>query len=219
MTIEGRAYSRKIQCEDFGAEPVTTGAEVLTVIARTNAAAIQAALDRAYTLGGGTVTIDEPGTYYVSAQLTGYGETEFRLGAGVILRPHTTLGSAVLVASSVSNFGLTGAGKIVCTSSTVPSFTDVDGLTVDVRVEDSDGEHLPYSASLCWIPVSSWPHIRLTGTGTCTVDARDGSGLVTSSVDVFTAIAALDQHEYPSVEPETTAIRFTLTGTCIAEVV
>jgi hypothetical protein len=60
------------------------------------------------------------------------------LGAGVIVDA-STMTSPCFTATSKSNIRICGDGKIVCAAGSVPSFTSVTGLTVDVRIEDSSG--------------------------------------------------------------------------------
>jgi hypothetical protein len=70
-----------------------------------------------------------------------------------------------------------------------------------------------------WMKVPSIFRLRLTGTGTCTLDARDSLGNITPSIASYTVTAATDQIEFPFAGTNAVAIRATLTGTCTAEVI
>lgn len=70
-----------------------------------------------------------------------------------------------------------------------------------------------------WMIVPSIFRLRLTGTGTCTVDARDALGNITTDVASYTVSGATDQIEFPYAGDDAVEIRATLTGTCTAEVI
>jgi hypothetical protein len=61
--------------------------------------------------------------------------------------------------------------------------------------------------------------LRLTGTGTATMDAKDSLDNITSAVAVFTASGATDQIEFPYAGDNAVAVRFTLTGSVTVEVI
>jgi len=65
-------------CESFGALPTANASQ--------NVAAVQAALDAAHAAGGGTVKLDQPGTYEVDSTLRIYSYTDFLLGPGVVFK-------------------------------------------------------------------------------------------------------------------------------------
>jgi len=69
-----------------------------------------------------------------------------------------------------------------------------------------------------WINIQAYFRVRLTGTGTCTIDSRDRLGTVTLAVATFTATAATNQIEFPYPGDEAVEIRLNLTGSCTAEV-
>lgn len=70
-----------------------------------------------------------------------------------------------------------------------------------------------------WARIPSIWRLRLTGTGTCTLDARDSLGTITLAFATYTASAATDQIEFPFAGANAVEIRATLTGTCTAEVI
>jgi hypothetical protein len=74
-------------------------------------------------------------------------------------------------------------------------------------------------ASGVWITQPSVFRLRLTGTGTATMDAKDSLDNITSAVAVFTASGATDQIEFPYAGDNAVAIRFTLTGSVTVEVI
>lgn len=80
----------------------------------------------------------------------------------------------------------------------------------------SIGGPLPNGA---WVTVPSIYRLRLTGTGTVTIDARNSVGSVTSNVARFTPGGATNQIEYPYFGDDTVAVRAALTGTATAEVI
>lgn len=84
--------------------------------------------------------------------------------------------------------------------------------------------HEPSAAALplntgVWTRTPSIWRLRLTGTGTCTLDARDSLGAITLAFATYTATAATDQIEFPFAGANAVEIRATLTGTCTAEVI
>ena len=70
-----------------------------------------------------------------------------------------------------------------------------------------------------WMKMPSIFRLRLTGTGTVTLDAKDSLGNITSAVDTYTVSGATDQIEFPYAGDNAVAIRATLTGTATAEVI
>ncbi len=70
-----------------------------------------------------------------------------------------------------------------------------------------------------WMTVPSIFRLRITGTGTVTIDARDSLGNITTAVHVATATAATDQIEFPYAGDDAVETRATLTGTTTAEVI
>lgn len=70
-----------------------------------------------------------------------------------------------------------------------------------------------------WTKTPSIFRLRLTGTGTVTIDARDSLGNITAGVASYTVSGATDQIEYPYAGEDAVAIRATLTGTATAEVI
>jgi hypothetical protein len=60
--------------------------------------------------------------------------------------------------------------------------------------------------------------LRLTGSGTCVMDARSAAGTITTGVESYTATGSTTQIEFPYPGDDAKEIRVTLTGTCAAEV-
>lgn len=116
-----------------------------------NSSVLQAAMN-----SGGNIRIRRPGHYYFSAALNYVDDLSVDVGAGVNISPYATLSTNLFVGSATQNNKLTGDGAIICTSSTVPSFTNVDGLEVSVRIEDASGVRLHAKG------VNDRPLIRLT---------------------------------------------------------
>lgn len=90
-----------------------------------------------------------------------------------------------------------------------------------VPVDPVSGE--PYlrgqPTSGAWMTVPSIFRLRLTGTGTVTIDSKDSLGNITTSVASYTVSGATDQIEFPYAGDNAVAIRATLTGTATAEVI
>lgn len=70
-----------------------------------------------------------------------------------------------------------------------------------------------------WVRIPSIYRLRLTGTGTVTIDARDSLGAVSAAVATFTVSAATNQIEYPYFGDDAVEVRATLTGTAAAEII
>lgn len=69
-----------------------------------------------------------------------------------------------------------------------------------------------------WVSPPSVFRLRLVGTGTLTLDARNRLGAVTTAVFTASATGATNQIEYPYAGDDASAIRATLTGSLICEV-
>lgn len=159
-----------------------------------------------------------PETVLVSSTLAMDDDSTLEIGPGVTLEAATGFSGVLVSATSKSNVKITGDGRIVCTASTAPTFTSCTNVTIDVRIEDDDGEYLPPIVSSSWQRIPSLWRLRLTGTGTCTIDAKDSEGNITLSVESFGAGGATDQIEFPYAGDDAVFVRFTLTGTCRAEI-
>jgi hypothetical protein len=61
--------------------------------------------------------------------------------------------------------------------------------------------------------------LRLAGTGTCVVDAKNALGTITTGLYTYTVTGATNQIEYPYLGDDATQMRVTLTGTCTAGVI
>lgn len=83
------------------------------------------------------------------------------------------------------------------------------GVTV-LRGQLSDG---------VWTTIPSVFRLRLTGTGTVTLDSKDAAGNITTGVASYTVSGATDQIEFPYAGDHAVAIRATLTGTATVEVI
>lgn len=70
-----------------------------------------------------------------------------------------------------------------------------------------------------WKKVPSMMRLRLTGTGTCTVDSKNALDTISSDLFVYTATGATNQIEFPYLGDDATHIRVTLTGDVTAEVI
>ena len=68
-----------------------------------------------------------------------------------------------------------------------------------------------------WMPIPE--RLRLVGTGTAVMDARNSAGVVTEGVDRFEAIAASEQIEYPYEGENAVEVRITITGELTMEVI
>lgn len=158
-------------------------------------------------------------TVSISSTLTMASNSTLYLGPGITLQAATGFSGVLLSSTSTSNVRLTGDGVIVCTAGTAPTFTSVSGLSVDVRIEDENGERLGYLSSGSWQKVRGFWSIRITGSGTCVVDIKDDAGNVVEAVDTFTAIGLKNHIESPSADDKTAFARFTLTGSCAVEVI
>lgn len=69
-----------------------------------------------------------------------------------------------------------------------------------------------------WEPAPSLFRLRLVGSGSCVVDARDILGTVTANVATLTAASATNQIEFPYLGDAATEIRCTFPATLTVEV-
>ena len=74
-------------------------------------------------------------------------------------------------------------------------------------------------SSGAWMTIPSIFRLRLTGTGTVTIDAKDSLGNITLAVASYTVSGATDQIEFPYAGDNAVAIRATLTGDATCEVI
>lgn len=70
-----------------------------------------------------------------------------------------------------------------------------------------------------WTTVPSLFRLRLTGTGSVVMDARNALGVVASGVNSYTVSGATNQIEFPYAGDDAVSIRVTLTGTANCEVI
>jgi hypothetical protein len=123
--------------------------------------------------------------------------------------------AAALIASGIASADLDGAndGQLHTAKYRVVN-GNVTGL-----VGPGGSAILGSMTSGSWMKVPSIFRLRLTGTGTCTLDARDSLGNITPGIASYTASNATDQIEFPYAGNNAVEIRATLTGTCKAEVI
>ena len=110
-------------------------------------------------------------------------------------------------------------GANVANGGMVPLKKDASGNPTSLVDGDGNAFLRGAVASGEWMTPPSIFRLRLTGTGTATMDARDSLGNITSAVAVFTANGATDQIEFPYAGDNAVAIRFTLTGSVTVEVI
>ena len=70
-----------------------------------------------------------------------------------------------------------------------------------------------------WFTVPSIFRLRLTGTGTVTIDSKDALGSITTGIASYTVTDATNQIEFPYAGDAAVMIRATLTGSATAEVI
>ena len=70
-----------------------------------------------------------------------------------------------------------------------------------------------------WIHLPAMSRLRLTGTGSCTIDARDSLGTISLAVESFVAVDATDQIEFPFPGNNAREVRFNFTGSCKGEII
>ncbi len=76
----------------------------------------------------------------------------------------------------------------------------------------------PLSAN-SWTRVTGLPRLRLTGTGTVSIDARNSLGAITTGVLNYSVTGATNQIEFPFFGNDAVEVRATLTGTATAEII
>ena len=93
------------------------------------------------------------------------------------------------------------------------------GAPADVsRVKDVTAPGGPLTSGE-WLPVPSIFRLRLTGTGTVTLDSRTLTGAITTGFDTYTAAGATDQIEFPFAGIGAVEIRGTFPATMTIEVI
>ena len=70
-----------------------------------------------------------------------------------------------------------------------------------------------------WKRVSGLPRLRLNGTGTVTIDARNLAGTITTGVFTQTVSGASGLIAFPYFGDDAVEVRATLTGTATAEII
>lgn len=95
------------------------------------------------------------------------------------------------------------------------SYSASDGFARDLMTHN----YAVGSAPSVWLDVPSIFRVRVTGSGTVRMDARDSLGNITLSVDTFSASGAADQIEFPYAGDNVIQVRFVSTGTATAEVI
>lgn len=96
--------------------------------------------------------------------------------------------------------------------------TDANGNTVLVGSDGNSVFKGPMESGV-WFSTPSIFRLRLTGTGTVTLDAKNSLGTITLAVSSYTLASATDQIEFPYAGDNAVAVRATLTGTATAEVI
>jgi hypothetical protein len=86
-------------------------------------------------------------TVWVSSTISMNSDSTLEIGPGITLRTISGFSGPIISATSKSNVKVTGDGKILCTSSTVPTFTSVTNLSVTCRIENSSGSPLTYAGT------------------------------------------------------------------------
>lgn len=109
---------------------------------------------------------------------------------------------------------LESTGAIIPVTATRDASGNVVGLSAGGEVFMSGP-----LANGAWVKTPSIFRIRITGTGTVTLDSRDSLGNITTSIASYTVSNATDQIEFPFAGTNAVAIRATLTGTTTAEVI
>lgn len=75
-------------------------------------------------------------------------------------------------------------------------------------------------ATGAWVKVPSIFRLRITGTGSLTMDSMDSLGNITAGTFPTTAyVGETDKIEFPYAGDDAIAVRFTLTGTLAVEVI
>ena len=125
--------------------------------------------------------------------------------------PYVMGGSVVVDNASNSGSTVTWGRKDTTVSTSSDGLSLVDGAGIPfLRGAVASGE---------WVTPPSIFRLRLTGTGTVVMDARDSLGVETLAVESFTVSAATDQIEFPYAGDNAVAIRVTLTGDVTCEVI
>lgn len=70
-----------------------------------------------------------------------------------------------------------------------------------------------------WRRIFGFARLRLTGTGTVTIDARNALGAVTAGVLAYTVSGATNRVEYPFFGDDAVEIRAAFTGSATAEII
>ena len=163
-----------------------------------------------------------------SHRFAGFAATHADIGQRVTLQPKgrvilTVAGSsaasvnAVVYASDDNSFNVSGSGVAI---GRIAWVEDNGKCVVDFDASDEAGDaQVGGMVSSAWVKVPSIFRLRLTGTGTVTIDSKDSLGNITSAVATYTVSGATDQIEFPYAGDNAVAIRATLTGTATAEVI
>lgn len=70
-----------------------------------------------------------------------------------------------------------------------------------------------------WIKVTNLVRLRITGTGTITIDLKDSLGNITITAETIVASNETDRIEYPFIGNDTIYIRVNITGSATAEII
>lgn len=155
------------------------------------------------------VDIDSAGTIYRTPVVNGNAEPVLNAGR-LRLEKVITDGSKIVAVTAMAPRVVKGHPGVLSTDANgnVTGLVGPDGAVLY-------GEMV----SGTWMKCPSIFRLRLTGTGTVTIDSRDTLGNIAASVASYTVSGATDQIEFPYAGDNAVAIRATLTGTATAEVI
>ena len=97
--------------------------------------------------------------------------------------------------------------------------TDADGNVTGLVGPDGGSAFFGSMTNGAWMKVPSLFRMRMTGTGTVTIDAKNALGTITSAFATYSPSGATNQIEYPYPGDDVVMIRATLTGTATAEII
>ena len=96
---------------------------------------------------------------------------------------------------------------------------DASGNVTGLAAPDGGSAFLGPMTNGAWMKVLSLFRMRMTGTGTVTIDAKNALGTITLAVATYSLSGATNQIEYPYPGDDAVMIRATLTGTATAEII
>ena len=90
-----------------------------------------------------------------------------------------------------------------------------------VRAMIDEGKRLLFDGDIStgqWMRIPMLARLKLTGTGTCTMDSRNSAGEITEGVEVYSVSSATGEIKFPYPGDDAEDVRFTLTGSCAVEI-